>query len=151
MVVAGALLLAVGASSPTEAQSPEAQQLPAHPAGAGAAETTETQQPNADSSQLLSQLNSEGARVHRHKETGEVRFIGASKDNPIDRPPGLAENASPEAAARAHLAELGNLFGIENQASELRAEDSQELDGDRASTHFQQVHEGVPVLQHVSQ
>src|SRR5215208_2106221 len=123
IIVVGALLWAVGASSPTEAQ-----------------------QPTADSSQLLSQLNSEGALVHRHQETGEVRFIGASKDNPIDRPAGLAENASPEAAARAHLAELGELFGIQNQASELRAEGSTESDGGRASTHFQQVHEDVPVL-----
>jgi Zn-dependent metalloprotease len=84
--------------------------------------------------------------VYRHQETGEVRFIGATKDNPIDRPAGLAENAAPEAAARAHLAKLGQLFGIQNQASELRAEGSSELDGGRASTHFQQVHEGVPVL-----
>ena len=123
IIVVGALLWAVGASSPTEAQ-----------------------QPTADSSQLLSQLNSEGALVHRHQETGEVRFIGASKDNPIDRPAGLAENASPEEAARAHLAKFGQLFGIQNQADELRAEGSQELDGGRANTHFQQVHEGVPVL-----
>jgi bacillolysin len=122
-IVVGAVLLAVGASSPTEAQ-----------------------QPTAGSSQQLSQLNSEGARVHRHQETGEVRFIGASKDNPIDRPAGLPENASPEAAARAHMAKLGELFGIQNQAEELRAEGSQELDGGRANTHFQQVHEGVPVL-----
>ena len=122
-IVVGALLLAVGASSPTEAQ-----------------------QPTAGSSQQLSQLKSEGARVYRHQETGEVRFIGASKDNPIDRPPGLPENAAPEAAARAHLAELGELFGIHNQASELRAKGSKELDGGRASTRFQQAHEGVPVL-----
>jgi bacillolysin len=122
-VVMGALLLAAGASSPTEAQ----QQAPG-------------------SSQQLSQLNSEGARVHRHQETGEVRFIGASKNNPIDRPAALPENASPEAAARAHMDEHGQLFGIENQASELRAESTDELDDGRASTHFQQVHEGVPIL-----
>jgi bacillolysin len=124
IIVVGALLWAVGASSPTEAQ----------------------QQSAGSSQEVLSQLNSEGARVHRHEETGEVRFIGASKDNPIDRPATLPQNASPEAAARAHLAELGTLFGIQNHASELRAESSNELDGGRASTHFQQVHEGVPVL-----
>jgi bacillolysin len=139
-VVVGALL-SVGVSSPTEAQP----QQPSAPPEVGTAETAQQQQ-TAGSSQLLSQLNSEGARVHRHQETGELRFIGASKDNPIDRPPGLAENASPEAAARAHMAELGELFGIHNQASELRAESSNELDGGRADTHFQQVHEGVPVL-----
>jgi Zn-dependent metalloprotease len=122
-IVVAAVLLAVGASSPTVAQ----QQTPG-------------------SSQQLNQLNSEGARVYRHEETGEVRFIGASKENPIDRPAALPENASPEAAARAHLAKFGELFGIQNQADELRAEDSQELDGGRANTHFQQVHEGVPVL-----
>src|SRR5215217_6462837 len=140
-VVVGALMLSVGVSSPTQAQP----QQPSTPPEVGTAETAE-QQPTAGSSEVLSQLNSEGARVHRHQETGEVRFIGASKDNPIDRPPGLTENASPEAAAQAHLAELGELFGIHNQASELRAESSNELDGGRASTHFQQVHEGVPVL-----
>jgi Zn-dependent metalloprotease len=123
----GALLVFVGASSPTEAQTPEAQQ------------------PSA-SSQLLSQLNREGARAYRHQETGEVRFIGASEDNPIDRPAGLPGNAAPEEAARAHLAKLGQLFGIHNQARELRAEGSEVLAGGRANTHFQQVHEGVPVL-----
>jgi len=141
--VVGALILSVGMSSPTEAQSLEPQQ-PSTPPEVGAAETTH--QPTAGSSQLLSQLNSEGARVHRHQETGEVRFIGASKDNPIDRPAGLPENAAPEAAARAHLAKLGELFGIQNQAGELRAESSNELDGGRANTRFQQVHEGVPIL-----
>jgi bacillolysin len=140
-VVVGALMLSVGVSSPTEAQP----QQPSTPPEVGTAETAE-QQPTPGSSQLLSQLNSEGARVHRHQETGEVRFIGASKDNPIDRPAGLAETAAPEEAARAHLAKLGQLFGIQNQADELRAEGSQELDGGRANTHFQQVHEGVPVL-----
>jgi Zn-dependent metalloprotease len=141
-VVVGALMLSVGVSSPTQAQP----QQPSTPPEVGTAETAEAQQPTAGSSEVLSQLNSEGARVHRHQETGEVRFIGASKDKPIDRPAGLAENAAPEAAARAHLAKLGELFGIQNQAGELRAEGSQELDGGRASTHFQQVHEGVPVL-----
>ena len=62
MVVAGALLLAVGTSSPTEAQSPETQQPSTPPARAGAAETMEQQQ-TPGSSQLLRQLNSEGARV----------------------------------------------------------------------------------------
>ena len=94
----------------------------------------------------LSQLNSEGAQVYRHQETGEVRFIGASKDNPIDRPTTLSENAAPEEAARAHLTELGKLFGIDDQANELRAEGSQQLDGGRANTNLQQVYKGVPVL-----
>jgi Zn-dependent metalloprotease len=142
-VVIGAVLLSVGMSSPTEAQP---QQPSTTPPEVGAAETAEAQQPTAGSSEVLNQLNSDGAHVYRHQETGEVRFIGASKDNPIDRPAGLAENASPEAAARAHLAKLGQLFGIDDQANELRAEGSQELDGGRANTHFQQVHEGVPVL-----
>jgi hypothetical protein len=43
-VVVGAMLLAVGASSPTEAQSPEAQQPSTPPAEAGTVETTTTQQ-----------------------------------------------------------------------------------------------------------
>jgi Zn-dependent metalloprotease len=103
-------------------------------------------QSRASEEQLLRQLDDRGALVYRHTQTGKVRFIGTTKESAIGRPATLAASASPEAAARAHLAKLGQLFGIENQASELRAESSNELDGGRANTHFQQVHEGVPVF-----
>jgi bacillolysin len=100
----------------------------------------------SEEAQLLRQLNDRGAQVYRHAETGRVRFIGTTKERAIGRPAGLAANAPPEAAARAHLAELGELFGIKDQAQQLRTERSEAAGKGRSVVHFQQVHNGVPVL-----
>src|SRR5688500_9062619 len=106
---------------------------------------TEAQGPESEE-QLLRQLDDRGARVYRHAQTGRVRLIGTTKAHAISRPTALAASASPEAAARAYMAEYGKLFGIEDQARQLRAEGAEAAGKDRSVVRFQQVHEGVPVL-----
>jgi bacillolysin len=127
-----ALLLVGGlASRSTEAQS-----------------QIDSRSPNAtpEEAQLLRQLHDHGAHVYRNSETGKVGLVGATPNNAIDRPPGLAADAPPEVAARVHMAKLGELFGIEDQTQELRVEETEEAEGGRSIVSFQQVHKGVPVL-----
>ena len=55
-------------------------------------------------------------------------------------------DAKPAVAARAFLADHGSLFGIDNQARELRTERTKVEAHGRSFVRFQQVHEGVPVM-----
>lgn len=112
----------------------------------GTASRTQAQNQRSEEGQLLRQLDESAAQVYRHAETGKVRFIGTTKEDAIGRPAGLAANASPEAAARAHLTRYGKLFGIEDQAQELRAEVAREAGNGRSLVRFQQEYKGVPVL-----
>jgi Zn-dependent metalloprotease len=122
VILATLVLVHVTTTSRTEAQSPESEE------------------------QLLRQLDDRGARVYRHAQTGKVRLIGTTKEHAISRPTALAASASPEAAARAYIAEYGKLFGIEDQTRQLRAEGAEEAGKDRSVVRFQQVHGNVPVL-----
>ena len=102
-------------------------------------------QEQPEEEQLLDQLGD--ARVYRNDATGKVSLIGAtSKQEAIDRPAGLPANASPVVAARAHLSKYGALFGLRNQAQELRSEGADDAGQGRSVVHFQQVHQDVPVL-----
>jgi bacillolysin len=94
--------------------------------------------------ELLDQLGD--ARVYHTRATHEVSMIGADKQDAIARPSGLSAGASPEVAARAHLSEYGVLFGLRDQARELRTEETRRADKGRSLIRFQQVHDGVPVL-----
>ena len=101
--------------------------------------------PSPDNEQeLLGQLGD--ARVYRSDATGKVTMIGADKQDAIVRPAGLSADASPETAARAHLSEYGVLFGLSDQASQLRTEETSSAGTGRSLVRFQQVHDGVPVL-----
>src|SRR3954451_2237237 len=68
----------------------------------------------------LRQATGGSVRISHHARTGTVSFIGVDQDHPIGRPAGLAANASPEALARAFLDTYGPLFGVKDQAQELR-------------------------------
>ena len=122
VILAAVVLVLVTSTSRTEAQSRESVE------------------------QLLRQLDDRGVQVYRHAQTGKVRFIGTTQEHAISRPPALAASASPKAAARAYMAEYGKLFGIADQARQLRAEGAEEAGKDRLVVRFQQVHENVPVL-----
>ena len=119
------------------ARSGAAQQTPAAPA------------PVAGLLDQIAQATGGRARVAYHPETGKVRFIGTSVDRPIGAPAGAAATAAgapPEAAARAALARYGPLFGLRDQARELRALRTKTAERGRAVVRFQQVHQGIPVL-----
>jgi Zn-dependent metalloprotease len=106
---------------------------------------SQNEAPSADRErQLLSQLGDD--RVERSDATGNVTLIGTSKQDAIERPAGLQANDSPVAAARAHLSKYCALFGLRDQAQQLRAEEAEETTQGRSVVHFQQLHSGVPVL-----
>ena len=113
--------------------------------GAALAQSPEDERPTTAQRKLLDRLGD--ARVYRSDATGNVSLIGATTTrDAIGRPTGLPANASPVAAARAHLSEYGALFGLRDQARQLRAEEAEEVSRGRSVVHFQQLHGGVPVL-----
>jgi len=98
---------------------------------------------------LIEQLQrqTEGkVRISYHALTGKVRFIGTDPAHPIPRPATLVAGATPEEAARHFLVTYGPLFGLTDQASELRVMRTNLADRGRSFVRFQQVYQGIPVL-----
>lgn len=85
------------------------------------------------------------ARISRHAQTGQVRFIGGSLDRPIAPPPMGMASARPEAAAQHFVQQYGSLFGAPN-AADLRVERTTQADRGRAFVRFGQTYNGVPVI-----
>lgn len=87
-------------------------------------------------------------------ERQPLRFIGADKSQPIPvTPDGAAVNAAagePERLARAFMRQYGDLFGVQNEASDLRTSRTwsvaDETVGSRNFVRFQQSYQGVPVI-----
>ena len=100
----------------------------------------------SENARLIDELEGAGAKVAKHSETGEVRFIGTSRGRAIGRPDRLAADAPAESAARAHLAKYGKLFGIEDETQELRTEKAKKAGNGRSVVRFQQVYKDVPVM-----
>ncbi|HEX9441299.1 MAG TPA: hypothetical protein VF909_16560, partial [Roseiflexaceae bacterium] len=101
----------------------------------------------ASPSDLIASLRAQTSgrvRLSYHAETGKVRFLGTDNDHPIARPSLLSANASAEQAARQFLGTYGSLFGIQNQADELKVM-QQEAAGGHSFVRFQQVYKGIPV------
>ena len=86
--------------------------------------------------------------VFIHEQTGKVRFIAASAQEPIriNSIRSLSGGVDPEFAARAFLDEQGALFGLRNQASELTLLTEFTDEYDRSFERFQQVYQGIPIL-----
>jgi len=98
---------------------------------------------------LIEQLQrqTEGkVRISYHAQTGKARFIGTEPANPIPQLAILAAQATPEQAARHFLSTYGRLFGLADQANELRVMRTKSADRGRSITRFQQVYQGVPVM-----
>ncbi len=100
--------------------------------------------PSSSNEQLVSALGK--ARIAYHSKTGKVSFIGTGPGDHISRANGISASASPEAKARGFLARYGQLFGIRDQARDLRVEQSRPAGQGRSIVRFQQVEQGVPVL-----
>jgi bacillolysin len=102
----------------------------------------------ASPSDLIASLRAQTSgrvRLSYHAETGKVRFLGTDNDHPIARPSLLSANATAEQAARQFLGTYGSLFGIQNQADELKVMQQEAADG-HSFVRFQQVYKGIPVL-----
>src|SRR4051794_249380 len=94
---------------------------------------------------LLAQLDKAAggkASVSYHAETGKVRFIGMPAGQAIAHSPALAANATPETTARDFLKTYGSLFGIADQARELRVKQAVNAGFGRSATRFQQYYQG---------
>ncbi len=104
-------------------------------------------QPDGNAALLaqLAQVTDDHVRVSHHAETGNVRFIGTDPRHPIQRPAGTASTVSSEQAARAFLSQYGSLFGIQDQAHEVRMLRTRTVQRN-GFTRFQQTYQGVPVL-----
>ena len=103
-------------------------------------------QATSENARLIDELEGAGAKVAKHSETGEVRFIGTSNGRAIGRPDRLTPDVPAVPAARAHLANYGKLFGIRDEAQELRTEKAKNVGMGRSVVRFQQVYKDVPVL-----
>ena len=87
-------------------------------------------------------------------ERPPLRFIGSDKNQPIPvTPDGASVNAAasePERVARAFIRQYGDLFGVQNEASDLRTSRTwsvaDETVGARNFVRFQQMYQGVPVI-----
>jgi len=93
----------------------------------------------------LAHATDDHVRVSHHVETGNVRFIGTDSAHPIQRAAGTAGTVSGEQAARNFLIRYGSLFGIRDQAQELRTLRTRPTQSN-AFTRFQQTYKGVPVF-----
>jgi bacillolysin len=84
------------------------------------------------------------AQIACHAETGRVRFIGMASDQPIKV--SVAGTAPAEDVARGFLDRHGSLFGVSDEATELRTTRTEAADHGGKAVRFQQVYRGVPVL-----
>ncbi len=78
--------------------------------------------------------------------TGKVRFIGADFSHAIAQPTVMGGMPTPEAAARGFLSTYGSLFGLKDQARELKVMRSKMADRGRSFVRFQQLYSDIPIL-----
>ena len=99
-----------------------------------------------EKARLLRELGQ--AMVSTNAETGALASLSAPEGGAIGRPSGMAANAPAETAARGYMAKYGKLFGIEDQKSDLRTEETKRAyEGKgRSVVSFRQVYKGVPVI-----
>jgi Zn-dependent metalloprotease len=95
--------------------------------------------------QLIQQTGGK-VRIKIHSKTGNVNYIGVDPANAIRQPSSLGAKPTPEEAARGFLAVYGPLFGLREQARELRIMRTKTSEQGRSSVRFQQVHSGVPIF-----
>lgn len=93
-------------------------------------------------------LNQTGgnAKIGYTSQTGQVSFIGTDTNHAIPKSGRLPSSASSEDVSRQFLATYGSLFGLSNQAQELKVEKTNTLAGGVSFVRFQQVYQGIPVF-----
>lgn len=105
--------------------------------------------PQQQDTALLAQLQRAAGnplRIGYHARTARLRFVGTSPDRPLALAARRAGAASAEQTARAFLHTYGALFGVADQATDLRLVSSQPVVRGRSYVRFQQRYRGVPVL-----
>jgi len=94
----------------------------------------------------LKLLTGDKVRIGMHAMTGKVRYIGVNPSDAIKQVAILSAKPTPEEAARGFLSAYGSLFGLIDQAQELKVMRTKNADRGRSFVRFQQVHSGIPIL-----
>jgi bacillolysin len=89
---------------------------------------------------------SDGQVSIRRDIAGHAHYLGTQANRPVRRPAALPQGATGAAAARAHLTAYGALFGISDQARQLRLQRTTALGKGETAVRFQQLAGGIPVL-----
>lgn len=114
-------------------------------AGSAPAVATDRDSHQPDSA-LVSELRSTGARIARHAATGQVRFVGGSRERPVAGRVLLGRPQNATRAADRFLVRYGSLFGLAEKATDRRVVRSMPAPGRTTFVRYQQLHRGVPVL-----
>lgn len=91
-------------------------------------------------------LNAENVKQQKNPQNDNLHFVGTKHDKPLKHPDSNAAKSSPEAAARGYLKQCGSLFGIQDEAVELRAKSVKDLGNGRSVARFQQNIGNIPVF-----
>ena len=89
---------------------------------------------------------SDGQVSIRRDSAGLTHWVGTAAGQPVRRPATLPRGATATAAARAHLTAYGAIFGISDQARQLRVQRATALGKGESLVRFQQLAGGIPVL-----
>ena len=101
---------------------------------------------DAGTAERLLRAASEGPVSVKRDSAGHTHYVGTAAGQPIRRPASLTRGATASAAARAHLTAYGAVFGISDQARQLRVERATALGSGDTAVRFQQLAGGIPVL-----
>jgi bacillolysin len=95
--------------------------------------------------QLMDETNG-GVRISYHEGTGMVRFIGTSRDHPIEKSIGILSGSTPVNVARIFMEIYGPLFGLGDSAQNQLSLRSEKHGEGNTVIRFQQLYRNVPVL-----
>jgi len=100
---------------------------------------------SAEQRTTVKSLRSLGARVSFHRQTGKTNFISSDRHAYLTVPGASPAQPSQESAL-AFARTYGPLFGLKEPAVELTVMRESRNSAGGPSVHFQQVHQGVPVI-----
>jgi Zn-dependent metalloprotease len=91
-------------------------------------------------------LDAKNLKLQKDPHTDKLHFVGAKSGKPIKHPDKNSVDASPEEAARGYLKQCGSLFGVQDEAMELKTRGVKDLEHGRSTVRFQQSVNDIPVL-----
>ena len=86
------------------------------------------------------------SRLAYHEGTGRVSFMGTQPGEAIPQPQVLPPGTSAETAALSFLGVYGAMFGLSDPVNELATLSVKGGENGHAYVHFQQTHQGTPVM-----
>lgn len=99
---------------------------------------------NDNASARIAALESQGARVGVHKQTGMVSFIGSNPRAPLQV--SAVKGLVADDASMAFVNDYGPMFGLREPAKELRIMKQNTMEDGRSMVRYQQHYQGVPII-----